>query len=222
MNKYILCVLFFLIFNSINAQFSYQINYKLSISFVEENAIKDKYLKYAIKGADELFFQLNFNKTKSEFIETNNSKSNLSTIAKAWCDYLNPIFTDLEKKIYYYNNPKSPYFEKNTYLIYKEVPMNWEITSDYKMINNLKCYKAKTRYQQGGKEKIITAWYCSEIPYSVGPMGYSGLPGAILELQMDNLLFGAHSINKLNTEQIIDFPKVGKIISEVDYLKLIN
>ena len=36
------------------------------------------------------------------------------------------------------------------------------------------------------KETELVVWYTEEIPVSVGPDNYSGLPGAILEIDMDN------------------------------------
>jgi GLPGLI family protein len=68
----------------------------------------------------------------------------------------------------------------------------------------------------------IKAWYCPEINYSFGPIGYYGLPGLILELQIDNVTYKAIRIKiddsrkKLN----IAMPKAEKIVSYNEYLNI--
>jgi GLPGLI family protein len=36
------------------------------------------------------------------------------------------------------------------------------------------------------KQTEVTVWYTEEIPASIGPDNFAGLPGAILEVDMDN------------------------------------
>lgn len=63
----------------------------------------------------------------------------------------------------------------------------WNITEESKMIDKYKCYKATLKKQVLSKDggtvlKDITAYFSPELPLSLGPLGYCGLPGLILEL----------------------------------------
>lgn len=88
--------------------------------------------------------------------------------------------------------------------------VNWRLENEEKLIDRYKCYKATYKY----KFVNVTAWYCPSLPYSTGPIEYGGLPGLILELQRNKLVYLATNIN-LNYEgnETIDFPNKN-IISE--------
>lgn len=92
------------------------------------------------------------------------------------------------------------------------------------MIQNFKCYKATTKIKfnngVGDFTRDVTAWYCPSLPFSFGPKGYSGLPGLILELQENNVVFGAKKI-KLNIDNFkLPSELKGKIITEAEYKKV--
>ena len=74
------------------------------------------------------------------------------------------------------------------------------------------------------KDKVVTAWYTPEIPVSLGPANYWGLPGLILEININEnaSTIIAESI-KLNTLPVILRPKSkGKMIAHQEYRKLIK
>lgn len=54
--------------------------------------------------------------------------------------------------------------------------IDWELTKEEKVINGLKCFKAKAKE----REWMLTAWYTKEIPVSNGPSIYQGLPGLVV------------------------------------------
>lgn len=63
----------------------------------------------------------------------------------------------------------------------------WKVSDESKMIDKYLCYKAtlkkKTLDKMGNEiDKVITAYFSPELPISLGPLGYCGLPGLILEL----------------------------------------
>lgn len=71
---------------------------------------------------------------------------------------------------------------------------DWNITKETKNINGFVCYKATRMPSPDSKEEIekefpIIAWYTPEIPLPYGPFLYGGLPGMILELQRENVIF---------------------------------
>ena len=88
--------------------------------------------------------------------------------------------------------------------------VNWTLENEEKLIDGYKCYKATYKH----KFVNVTAWYCPSLPYSTGPIEYGGLPGLILELQRNKLVYLATNIN-LNYEgkETINFPNKN-IISE--------
>ncbi|WP_041578468.1 GLPGLI family protein [Zunongwangia profunda] len=66
----------------------------------------------------------------------------------------------------------------------------WKISSAYKMIDGFKVFKATTtEVTENSKGKFkyeVVAWFAPEIPFfGYGPVGYGGLPGLILELQIN-------------------------------------
>lgn len=68
-----------------------------------------------------------------------------------------------------------------------EMPQyDWKIHAETKIILGYTCKKATTESHPFTKNKRnIVAWYTEEIPISDGPTNYSGLPGLILEVEID-------------------------------------
>jgi GLPGLI family protein len=102
-------------------------------------------------------------------------------------------------------------FEKSFLIMDTVKPMKWKISDETKTILKHVCKKATTTITQqamgmnirmGGpgrrntdstqskpaapKEVELAVWYAEDIPVSIGPDTYNGLPGAILEVDMDN------------------------------------
>lgn len=110
------------------------------------------------------------------------------------------------------------------YLVPLDEP-NWTLSNDTKMIDEYLCFKATYSYvttnDVGSFKKEVIAWYTPKINKSFGPRGYYGLPGLILELRDDKLLFKATEIilNKKNNVKIAK-PSRGRQISieELDEL----
>jgi GLPGLI family protein len=104
-------------------------------------------------------------------------------------------------------------FEKSFLIIDSLKPLKWKISEETKTIAKHVCKKATTSVasqamrigggmgRMGGrtgadtanktaavtpKQTEVTVWYTEEIPASIGPDNFAGLPGAILEVDMDN------------------------------------
>jgi len=120
-------------------------------------------------------------------------------------------FTDINGQMQYESRPM---FEKTFLIIDSLKPLKWKISEETKTIAKHVCKKATTmitaqniRIGGGGarnmgrnngdstnrpnaaitpKETEVTVWYTEDIIASVGPENYSGLPGAILEVDVDN------------------------------------
>ncbi|MCA6421663.1 GLPGLI family protein [Flavobacterium sp. j3] len=75
---------------------------------------------------------------------------------------------------------------------------NWIITNEKKQIASFTCYKAYVDIvitnPKGQFTNRIFVWFTNEIPFSFGPLGFSGLPGLILEMVNKNVIYGAKII----------------------------
>ena len=129
-------------------------------------------------------------------------------------------YTDIATQMQYESRGM---FEKN-FLIVDSLKQNkWKISDETKTIANHVCKKATTMVPQAPqmrmrfgngprpaedtaapkpKEVELVVWYTEDIPVSVGPDNYAGLPGAILEVNTDN---GANVISA--TEVSAKYPK---------------
>lgn len=69
----------------------------------------------------------------------------------------------------------------------------WIIEDETQTIKGLLCKKARRKMNAEKKSKNtaeIIAWFCESLPYTVGPKGYTGLPGLIVRLDTEIEAFG--------------------------------
>ncbi len=119
-------------------------------------------------------------------------------------------YTDISGQMQYESRPM---FEKTFLVVDSLKPLKWKISEETKTIAKHLCKKATTsiiaqniRFGGGGgqrngrnstdsartnspitpKETSVSVWYTEDISASVGPDNYTGLPGAILEVDVDN------------------------------------
>ena len=87
-------------------------------------------------------------------------------------DYKDKTMKDLKEEI------------GTTFLIEEDIPRTkWKILNEIKEIEGYLCMKAETTNDI--KDQIIHAWFTDAIPVYGGPEGFSGLPGLILELDIN-------------------------------------
>jgi len=112
------------------------------------------------------------------------------------------------------------------YKIYDDASKyKWKILNEIKEVAGYLCMKAET--QDTLKDHVIHAWFATDIPVSGGPEGYYGLPGMILELNMNDgsVIITASKVNLEPTEEeSFQLPKKmkGKKISRVEYNQKIS
>ena len=101
-------------------------------------------------------------------------------------------------------------------IIKDELPnYNWEITDLKENISGYPCKLAKAEDYMG---RSILAWFTDEIPISEGPRHYWGLPGLILQVQInDKVLIKATAIKKISDELEIKFPEKGNEMSRKEF-----
>lgn len=97
-----------------------------------------------------------------------------------------------------------------------EMGSNWKILPDTTTIKGFKCQKAEST----NGEITVSAWFCKDIPFNVGPLSYFGLPGLILKASTNNgwettlqgIVYPKEGQKKLD---VIDY----KLVSEEDFAK---
>lgn len=114
----------------------------------------------------------------------------------------------------YYNDASERLLQLNAYgelFLIKKPKLKWAILKERKKIGNYNCLKATTEIiiNGDGKKQTITAWFTPEIPVAFGPLGYAGLPGLILELQVYKKVYFTKKI-VLNPKDKIVFEKPTK------------
>lgn len=129
----------------------------------------------------------------------------------------------------YYNSNNQRFRKMNVFgedfLITYPMPIKWKLENDTKKIGKYLVYKATTTEEviteNKPKKYIITAWYCPEINIPFGPIGYSGLPGLILELEKNKERYFVSKM-ELNPKSSIKInkPKKGKKITFLEYNKM--
>ncbi len=92
-------------------------------------------------------------------------------------------------------------FSGNYYNIKDNETLTWEITSENKLINDILCTKAITTIKNShGVKTLVTAWFSKEIPLNFGPLGYYGLPGLIVQLQLRDDIYYLRKIKYTDVE----------------------
>lgn len=144
----------------------------------------------------------------------NEEKEYLNTIINEYGDTIklegtikHNLYKDKEKLYFTRLNDDKIFFELNNgekkyQIIDKKPEWNWQIGNDTLTISGYTCKKAISNYM--GNNYI--AWFTEEIPISIGPISYYGLPGLILKVETKSTEVIAYSIKDKNKELVIDEP----------------
>ena len=101
------------------------------------------------------------------------------------------------------------------------VPQQWKILNDIKEVAGHICMNAS--WTDTVKNQKVIAWFAMDIPIDGGPERYCGLPGLILEIDVNNgsMILTADKIEYKDPGEALDKPKKikGKRITEEDYQK---
>lgn len=198
----------------------------------------------ALKKATENIFILTFNKKealyeKQESLQKPTPKSDGVSVS---------ITFSGEGKKYINIQDKSKIteddiFGKEFLIVEKLESFEWKLIDESKKIGDYTCYKAeliipvsereKKEYeeylkkqetkpsfftQDEPKAKKITAWYTPEIPVSVGPANYWGLPGLILEISDENTITLCSKVTlSRNQNTKIKVPDNGRKVTQEEF-----
>lgn len=127
-------------------------------------------------------------------------------------------------------------FEKNTqydvvamlgktYIIEDSLRMpEWKIRNDLKEVAGHICMNAY--WEDTLKKQKVIAWFAQDIPHSGGPERFCGLPGLILEVDINDgaLVITADRIEMKKLDKEMDLPKKlkGKKIKEAEYQDILK
>lgn len=98
---------------------------------------------------------------------------------------------------------------------------SWKLDeSETKTIKGYTCRKATTKGQQGD----VVAWYTDQIACPGGPENWSGLPGMILEVNINNdeMVYTPIEITDKGDKKIVKAPTDGKKITRKEFQKMME
>lgn len=162
----------------------------------------------------KLKLELRFNKELSYFTKTNLNKEEGFNFGEQTLEILIGY-----QEVFYDSKKKYLYQDYGEVLVKEETNRNWNISTESKKIDNYVCYKAtctENFIARDGisKVRVITAWFCPQLPYSFGPLEYNDLPGLILELEKNGNKVIAKSIVFSDNEIKIQLPNKKTITKE--------
>lgn len=99
---------------------------------------------------------------------------------------------------------------------------DWKLDGETKMVKGSTCVKALTKDSQGS---AVIAWYTEDLPASAGPGPFGGLPGLILELNINDgeIVYTAQEISTgADGKDLVKAPSEGKHISRKDFKKMME
>lgn len=206
-----------------------EVVYKVQSNITQSDTTKQGVSDFVNDLSEEMKnikFSLYFNNQESSFYEQKKMTSdhNTNNLTK---NNLGQIFS-FTGNLYTNKNEGYMLHEKtvstNKFIIKSFVKdLKWEKTNEFKEISGYVCYKATTLDSivtiRGTRIFEVTAWYAPKLPYTFGPSVYSGLPGLILELKTNKVIFYADviSLNKYSDEKLIQIPVKGKTVSKKEF-----
>jgi len=163
-------------------------------------------------------FLLTFNDSLAIYEEIKNLgmevKNSKTQFAKVFSGYNGPS---------YYNFKTEKITQKQgSYLVEKNLTdYKWVLTKEKLIIDHFTCYKATTVLKLQGRSgeilRPVTAWYTTDINPSAGPDGFGGLPGLIIQLEVNKVVTTLKKIEFSNKPINIKLPTKGKKITQEEF-----
>jgi GLPGLI family protein len=109
------------------------------------------------------------------------------------------------------------------YIIEDSIRMHqWKLDeAATRFVKGFSCKKATTRDLRGSE---VVAWYTDQILCPSGPESFGGLPGMILELNINDneIVFSAIEISNASDQKLVKAPDNGKKITRKDFQKMME
>lgn len=216
---------------------------------MEDDHMSDEQMKMMqemLKKQFEKSFVLTFNKETSIYKEE--EQLDKPTAGSSGMQMVFIGGSSANEKLYKNTKTKTYAREQNLFgkpfLVKDELkPQDWKLEDESKMIGKYLCFKATavrkvekmefaSKHKNDKKanevtkekeEQTITAWYTSDIPVSHGPDNFWGLPGLIMELNVDKTQYVCNKIVMNSKDKIeIKEPTKGKVITSEKFNELME
>lgn len=196
-------------------------------------------LQRQLKKQMEKEYTLSFTQSESNWKQVESLGSGPATASSSGAKIV--IQTGNENRLLYKNIGEQSYTKEEDlmgkpFLVQDSLRIyDWELTGNTKKIGEYEVQEAKysriidsKSFSMGmdemelTKDTInVTAWFAPQIPVSHGPADFWGLPGLILELQNEGMIYIADRIVLNPTDPVaIEVPKKGQKISSKEYRDL--
>jgi GLPGLI family protein len=99
---------------------------------------------------------------------------------------------------------------------------SWKLEADTKTIMGYNCKKATAK---GRNNSDVVAWYAEDIQAPSGPESFGGLPGLILELNVNNgeIVYTPLELTTKDFDRkMVAAPTAGKKITRTEYRKMLE
>ncbi len=227
---WVLCIGQWFAFSQKNEGF---VQYKLRLNpeFYKQFFDKEEDLSNPKYFFDNQFtFTLKFNRLFTSFDvdkkSTENREKQFDNLLSGM--YIEKNYFDSKKNSFFISNNEPVYIQKEKYLMERKSDMDWQITKEEKIIKDRKCFKATAQYQiisvDGTENRYkVEAWYCPDIKLPYGPSVFHGLPGLVVQVDVDNFYsFELDNIVYKKTKIVTKESKKSKPITFEAYKALIN
>lgn len=166
-------------------------------------------------NSDFSLYQMDESKRGDEVLRTQKSHTSMRMIASGEND---KTFCDLKNK----KKVEQKEFMTRVFLIDGDIDAYvWKVTDKYRTLLGYDCREAV----RAEKEKKISVWYAQSIPVPTGPSGYDGLPGLVLQVDINN---GEQTITAISIDPSINdvsklvMPGEGKKVTSEEYRKIVE
>lgn len=132
-------------------------------------------------------------------------------------EVIKQVFFDLEKQEY----TRKLDFMTREFIIESEMETKaWKLKGEQKMIQEYVCMNAELQIG----DNLITAWFTPQLPFSIGPEDYYGLPGLILAVEKNGVTIFVASSIEINKEDVgeLSLSADGKKIKQEAFDKLVE
>ena len=204
--------------NSTITQLVYDFNFKV---FEDEENVQNEKMLLSIDRMRTSFMTESQYKLDSIFFITNKPAPTVEEEFDLLIDMQkskNPYRIYSENKSILYRRS----LNQNHYIYQEDINLKWELLPGNKEVLGYSCKKAKMEYAG----RVWYAWYTYEIPLNAGPYKFKGLPGLILEIYDEELIFNFKAIS-LKQVSFKDYDPVklienGQVVENIDSKKFIK
>ncbi len=178
---------------------------------IDNNSKAKSAFKSVNNSISDMQFELTFNDTLASYIKVktldSDSQNSLDGLAASFSGYNGPYYFNLKTR--------KSLRKQGKYLIEREFKdYDWQLTKEMITIDSLTCFKATTTLKLQGRSgeilRPVTAWYTTDINLQIGPDGFSGLPGLIIQLESNKVVTTLEKIEFIDKSIEINIPTKGK------------